>query len=39
MNAKEFLFIINDASYGNERSYSAMRRYVMNLVKSDKVST
>jgi uncharacterized protein involved in oxidation of intracellular sulfur len=33
---KKFLFVINDAPYGNERPYNAMR-HAMNLVKRDEV--
>lgn len=31
---KTFLFVINDAPYGNERPYNAMR-HAMNLVKRE----
>lgn len=31
---KKFLFVINDAPYGNERPYNAMR-HAMNLVKRE----
>jgi len=33
---KKILFVINDAPYGDERPYNAMRR-AMNLVKRDEV--
>ena len=33
---KTFLFVINDAPYGNERPYNAMR-HAMNLVKREGV--
>ncbi|MFT3895273.1 MAG: DsrE family protein [Anaerolineales bacterium] len=33
---KSFLFVINDAPYGNERPYNAMR-HAMNLVKREGV--
>ena len=33
---KKILFVINDAPYGNERPYNAMR-HAMNLVKRDEV--
>jgi len=33
---KKFLFIINDAPYGNERPYNALR-LALNLVKRDGV--
>lgn len=33
---KKFLFIINDAPYGNERPYNAMR-HAMNLTKREEV--
>ena len=33
---KNFLFVINDAPYGNERPYNAMR-HAMNLVKREGV--
>jgi len=33
---KKFLFIINDAPYGNERPYNALR-HAMNLVKREDV--
>lgn len=33
---KKFLFIINDAPYGSERPYNAMR-HAMNLVKREGV--
>ena len=33
---KKFLFVINDAPYGDERPYNAMR-HAMNLVKRDEV--
>lgn len=33
---KKILFVINDAPYGNERPYNAMR-HAMNLVKRDGV--
>ena len=32
MDAKKYLFIINDAPYGNERPYNALR-LAMNLAK------
>jgi len=31
---KKFLFVVNDAPYGNERPYNAMR-HAMNLVKRE----
>jgi len=31
---KTFLFVVNDAPYGNERPYNAMR-HAMNLVKRE----
>ena len=34
---KKFLFVINDAPYGNERSYNAMR-HAMNLSKREELS-
>jgi uncharacterized protein involved in oxidation of intracellular sulfur len=34
METKKYLFVINDAPYGNERSYNALR-HAMNLVKRD----
>ena len=36
METKKYLFVINDAPYGNERPYSAMR-HAMNLVKREDV--
>ena len=33
---KKFLFVINDAPYGDERPYNAMR-HAMNLVNRDEV--
>ena len=33
---KKILFVINDAPYGDERPYNAMR-HAMNLVKRDEV--
>jgi uncharacterized protein involved in oxidation of intracellular sulfur len=33
---KKFLFVINDAPYGDERPYNAMR-HAINLVKRDEV--
>jgi uncharacterized protein involved in oxidation of intracellular sulfur len=33
---KKFLFVINDAPYGNERPYNAMR-HAMNLSKREEV--
>jgi uncharacterized protein involved in oxidation of intracellular sulfur len=33
---KKFLFVINDAPYGNERPYNAMR-HAMNMVKREGV--
>ena len=33
---KKFLFVINDAPYGDERPYNALR-HAMNLVKRDEV--
>jgi uncharacterized protein involved in oxidation of intracellular sulfur len=33
---KKTLFVINDAPYGNERSYNALR-HAMNLVKREEV--
>lgn len=33
---KTFLFVVNDAPYGNERPYNALR-HAMNLVKRDEV--
>jgi uncharacterized protein involved in oxidation of intracellular sulfur len=34
MDPKNFLFVINDGPYGNERPYNAMR-HAMNLVKRE----
>lgn len=34
MNANKYLFVINDAPYGNERPYNALR-HAMNLVKRE----
>ena len=34
--SKKFLFVINDAPYGDERPYNAMR-HAMNLVKREGV--
>jgi uncharacterized protein involved in oxidation of intracellular sulfur len=36
MDTKKYLFVINDAPYGNERSYNALR-HAMNLVKREAV--
>jgi len=36
MDTKTFLFIINDAPYGNERPYNALR-HAMNLSKREGV--
>ncbi len=36
MEAKKYLFIVNDAPYGNERPYNALR-HAMNLVKREGV--
>ena len=36
METKKYLFVINDAPYGNERSYDALR-HAMNLVKREGV--
>jgi len=36
MDTKRYLFVINDAPYGNERSYNALR-HAMNLVKREGV--
>jgi uncharacterized protein involved in oxidation of intracellular sulfur len=36
METKKYLFIINDAPYGNERPYNALR-HAMNLVKREAV--
>jgi uncharacterized protein involved in oxidation of intracellular sulfur len=36
METKKYLFVINDAPYGNERSYNALR-HAMNLVKREEV--
>ncbi len=36
METKSYLFVINDAPYGNERSYNALR-HAMNLVKREGV--
>ena len=36
MEIKKYLFVINDAPYGNERSYNALR-HAMNLVKREGV--
>jgi uncharacterized protein involved in oxidation of intracellular sulfur len=35
-DSKKILFIINDAPYGNERPYNALR-HAMNLVKREEV--
>jgi uncharacterized protein involved in oxidation of intracellular sulfur len=35
-NVKKYLFVINDAPYGNERPYNAMR-HALNLVKREAV--
>lgn len=37
MTTQNYLFVINDAPYGNERPYNALR-LAMNLVKRDEVS-
>jgi len=37
MTAQTYLLVINDAPYGNERPYNALR-LAMNLVKRDDVS-
>lgn len=37
MTAQSYLFVINDAPYGNERPYNALR-LAMNLVKRGVVS-
>lgn len=34
MDTKRYLFVINDAPYGNERPYNALR-HAMNLVKRE----
>jgi uncharacterized protein involved in oxidation of intracellular sulfur len=34
MDTKKYLFIINDAPYGNERPYNALR-HAMNLTKRE----
>lgn len=36
METKRYLFVINDAPYGNERPYNALR-HAMNLVKREGV--
>lgn len=36
MESKNYLFVINDAPYGNERPYNALR-HAMNLVKREGV--
>lgn len=36
MDTKRYLFVINDAPYGNERPYNALR-HAMNLVKREGV--
>jgi len=36
METKKYLFVINDAPYGNERPYNALR-LAMNLVKREGV--
>ncbi len=36
METQKYLFVINDAPYGNERSYNALR-HAMNLVKREGV--
>lgn len=36
MEAKKILFVVNDAPYGNERSYNALH-HAMNLVKRESV--
>jgi uncharacterized protein involved in oxidation of intracellular sulfur len=36
MNIKKYLFIINDAPYGNERPYNALR-HAMNVMKRESV--
>lgn len=36
METKKYLFVINDAPYGNERPYNAFR-HAMNLVKREGV--
>lgn len=36
METKKYLFVINDAPYGNERPYNALR-HAMNLVKREAV--
>jgi uncharacterized protein involved in oxidation of intracellular sulfur len=36
MEAKKYLFVINDAPYGNERPYNALR-LALNLVKREGV--
>ncbi len=36
METKKYLFVINDAPYGNERPYNALR-HAINLVKRDAV--
>jgi len=36
METKKYLFVINDAPYGNERPYNALR-HAMNLVKRESV--
>mgnify|MGYP003479384132 CR=1 FL=1 len=37
MDTKKYLFVINDAPYGNERPYNALR-HAMNLVKREGVA-
>jgi len=36
MESKKYLFVINDAPYGNERPYNALR-HAMNLIKREGV--
>ncbi len=36
MDTRRYLFVINDAPYGNERPYNALR-HAMNLVKREGV--
>jgi uncharacterized protein involved in oxidation of intracellular sulfur len=37
VDTKKYLFVINDAPYGNERPYNALR-HAMNLVKREGVA-
>ena len=36
MDVKNYLFVINDAPYGNERPYNALR-HAMNMLKRESV--